>query len=111
MKAGISPCPSSTSRASVNVIDLGCRFDSRIDPTDVKDVSAVSDDDLAMEVRQLRALVEQYAEEIAKLRAEARQVRVDNGLAANARLTPEEFAFAREMALAGQKPRTRLRAS
>ena len=56
-------------------------------------------------------LVEQHAAEIARLRSEARQVRVDNGLAANARLTPEEFAFAREMALAGQKPRTRLRAS
>lgn len=70
----------------------------------------MSDDDLAMEVRQLRALVEQYAEEIARLRADARQVRVDNGLGANARLTPEEFAFAREMAMAGQKPGSRLRA-
>ena len=45
-----------------------------------------------------------------RLRAEARQVRVDNGLAANARLTEEEFAFAREMAMAGQKNRSRLRA-
>ncbi|MEN9709816.1 MAG: hypothetical protein RIQ68_2224 [Pseudomonadota bacterium] len=70
----------------------------------------MSDDDLAMEVRQLRALVEQYAEEIARLRADARQVRVNNGMAANARLTPEEFAFAREMAMAGQKPGGRLRA-
>jgi hypothetical protein len=76
----------------------------------LKDAAQVSDDDLAMEVRQLRALVEQYAEEIARLRADARQVRVDNGIAANARLTPEEFAFAREMAMAGQKPSGRLRA-
>jgi hypothetical protein len=70
----------------------------------------VSNDDLALEVRRLRALVEQHAAEIARLRAEARQVRVDNGLAANARLTEEEFAFAREMAMAGQKNRSRLRA-
>ena len=70
----------------------------------------MSDDDLAMEVRQLRALVEQYAEEIDRLRADARQVRVDNGMAANARLTPEEFACAREMAMAGQTPNGRVRA-
>ena len=70
----------------------------------------MSDNDLALEVRRLRALVEQHAEEIARLRAEARQVRVDTGLAANARLTPEEFAFAREMAMGGQKARNRLRA-
>jgi outer membrane murein-binding lipoprotein Lpp len=76
----------------------------------LKDTAKVSDDDLAMEVRQLRALVEQYAEEIARLRADARQVRVDNGIAANARLTPEDYAFARQMAMAGQKPSGRLRA-
>ena len=76
----------------------------------MREAAQVSDDDLALEVRRLRALVEQHAEEISRLRAEARQVRVDTGLAANARLTPEEFAFAREMALAGRKPRNRLRA-
>jgi hypothetical protein len=70
----------------------------------------VSNDDLALEVRRLRALVEQHAAEITRLRAEARQVRVDTGLAANARLTPEEFAFAREMAMGVQKTNSRLRA-
>jgi hypothetical protein len=62
----------------------------------------VSDNDLVLEVRRLRELVEQHAEEIARLRTEARQVRVDTGHAANARLTPEEFAFAREMAMSGK---------
>ncbi len=70
----------------------------------------MSNEDLASEVRRLRALVEEHASEIARLRAEARKVRVDNGMAPNARLTPEEFAFARDMAMGVSAPQGRLRA-